>query len=267
MSTGSGIHAGHRQRMKERFLAGGLDGFSDHEVFELILFYAIPRRDVNELSHRLVEHFGSFRAVFDADYAELCSVEGIGENAATLIKLVAETFRRYALSDDNNPFIYDSLEKIGEYAVKLYVGVSVEKLYAMLFDNKMMLLDTVMLAEGAVNSVRVSTRTIAEKALKKNASSIILIHNHPNGTPYPSKEDKSFSTYLKELLANFDITLIDHIIVSGRFYRPVFEGEVGENCLASPTPFSYGERSVATGIRVSESIAAADIPYKGKEEQ
>lgn len=267
MSTGSGIHAGHRQRMKERFLAGGLDGFSDHEVFELILFYAIPRRDVNELSHRLVEHFGSFRGVFDADIEELCAVDGIGENAATLIKLMADSFRRYALGDGDKPFLYDTPKKIGDYAVKLYIGVSVEKLYAMLFDNKMMLLDTVMLAEGAVNSVRVSTRTIAEKAIKKNASSIILIHNHPNGTPYPSDEDVRFSNYLKDLLANFDITLIDHIIVSGRYYRPVFEGEVGENRLASSNPFSYGEKTLTTGIRVSEPVVAADILYKGKEEQ
>ncbi len=265
MSTGSSVHAGHRQRMKERFLAGGLDGFSAHEVLELILFYAIPRRDVNELSHRLVERFGSFKAVFDADYDDLCTVEGIGENAATLIKLMAESFRRYAFGDSEDPFVYDTLDKIGEFAVKLYIGVSVEKLYAMLFDNKMMLLDTVMLAEGAVNSVRVSTRTIAEKALKKNASAIILIHNHPNGTPYPSDEDRRFSSYLKDLLSNFDITLIDHIIVSGRFYRPVFEGEVGESRFAASKPFSYGEKVLSTGIRVFEPAAAANIPYQGEE--
>ncbi len=228
MSTGSGIHAGHRQRMKERFLAGGLDGFSDHEILELILFYAIPRRDVNELSHRLVERFGSFKAVFDADY--------------------------------------EDLQKVGEYAVKLYIGVSVEKLYALLFDNKMMLLDTVMLGEGAVNSVHFSVRTIAEKALKKDASSIILIHNHPNGIPYPSDEDKRFSTYLKDLLSNFDIALIDHIIVAGRYYRPVFEGEMGENRFAAPKPFNYGEKVVPTGIRVYEPKAASDIPYKGNAE-
>ena len=266
MSTGSGIHAGHRQRMKERFLAGGLDGFSDHEVFELILFYAIPRRDVNELSHRLVERFGSFRAVFDADYEDLCKVDGIGENAAILIKLMSESFRKYALSDGKDVMLYDTLQKVGEYAVKLYIGVSVEKLYALLFDNKMMLLDTVMLGEGAVNSVHVSARTIAEKALKKDASSIILIHNHPNGTPYPSDEDRRFSAYLKDLLSNFDITLIDHIIVSGRYYRPVFEGEMGENRFAASKSFSYGEKILSTGIRVCEPKAASDIPYKGNAE-
>lgn len=267
MSIVGDVHSGHRQRMKERFLTGGLESFSDHEVFELILFYAIPRRDVNELSHRLVERFGSLRGVFDADHDELCSVEGIGENAATLIRLISSSFRRYALGDSEIPFIYDSLRKVGEYAVKLYVGVAVEKLYAMLFDNKMMLLDTVMLAEGAVNSVRVSTRTIAEKAFKKNASSIILIHNHPNGTPYPSEEDVRFSSYLRDLLSNLDITLIDHIIVSGRYYRPVFEGETGENVLASSKPFSYGDRSANSGIRVFEPMAAADIPYKGIKEE
>ena len=99
MSTPGGVHSGHRQRMKTRFLTGGLDSFRDHEVFELILFYAIPRRDVNELSHRLIERFGSLKGVFDADFDDLCSVDGIGENVATLIKLIAATLRRYALVD------------------------------------------------------------------------------------------------------------------------------------------------------------------------
>lgn len=267
MSNVSSVHTGHRQRMRERFLAGGLDGFSDHEVFELILFYAIPRRDVNELSHRLVEHFGSLRGVFDADIGELCAVDGIGENAAILIKLMTESFRRYALGDEDMPFVYDTLKKVGEYAVKLYIGVAVEKLYAMLFDNKMMLIDTVMLAEGAVNSVRVSTRTIAEKALKKNASSVILIHNHPNGTPYPSEEDANFSKYLRDTLATLDITLIEHVIVSGRYYVPVFEREAGESSLAAPKNFFYGDTVSETGIRVSDPVAAAGIPYKGKRMQ
>lgn len=262
----SGVHSGHRQRMRERFLSGGLEGFSDHEVLELILFYAIPRRDLNELSHRLVETFGSFKGVLDADYEDLCKIEGIGENAATLIKILAESLRRYALSDED-VFVYDNLEKVGEYAVKLYIGVSVEKMYAMLFDNRMKLLDTVMLGEGAVNSVRVSTRTVCEKAIKKNASSIILVHNHPNGTPYPSDEDKRYSTFLRDFLANFDITLIDHIIVSGRYYRPVFEGETRENKFAAVSSFSYGSGIAPTGIRVAEPSVAAGINYSENNEE
>ena len=173
--------------------------------------------------------------------------------------------RRYALSDED-VFVYDNLEKVGEYAVKLYIGVSVEKMYAMLFDNKMKLLDTVMLGEGAVNSVRVSTRTICEKALKKNASSIILVHNHPNGTPYPSDEDKRYSSFLRDFLANFEITLIDHIIVSGRYYRPVFEGETRENKFAAAPSFSYGS-GAPTGIRFAESAVAAGINYSENNEE
>ena len=190
------------------------------------------------------------------------AVEGIGENAATLIKIMSSAWRRYALGDDKVTFVYDTLEKVGEYAVKLYVGVSVEKVYAMLFDNKMKLLDTIMLAEGAVNSVRVSARTIIDKAIKKNAAAVILIHNHPNGNPYPSSEDERFSSYLKELFSTLDINLIDHVIVSGRFYRPVFEGELGENKLASKNTFSYGKASLANGVRVFELKVASSIPYE-----
>ncbi len=266
MSGNGDIHAGHRQRMKERFLANGLEGFSPHEAIELMLYYAIPRRDVNELSHRLIERFGSYKGVFDADYEDLLSVEGVGENAAILFKLMAAGWRRYALYDERMPFLYDKLEKIGNYAVKLFIGTSVEKLYVMLFDNKMMLLDTVKLAEGAVNYVSVPPRIIVEKAFKKNAASVVLIHNHPSGLPNPSEEDIGYSRYLKGLLTGVNINLIDHIIVSGRYYRPVFEGEVGENRFVSPVNFTYGPPPDATGIREAVDLVAADVPYKGNDE-
>lgn len=267
MSGNGGIHAGHRQRMKERFLANGLEGFSPHEAIELMLYYAIPRRDVNELSHRLIEKFGSYKGVFDASYEDLLSVDGVGENAAILFKLMAASWSKYALYDERAPFLYDKLQKIGNYAVKLFIGASVEKLYVMLFDNKMMLLDTVKLAEGVVNSVSVPPRIIVEKAFKRNAASVVLIHNHPSGLPNASDEDISYSRYLKGLLSGVNINLIDHIIVSGRYYRPIFEGELGENTLNSPVNFTYGPKPDATGIRIAEDlVAAADVPYKGNDD-
>ena len=264
MSGNGDLHSGHRQRMKERFLTNGLEGFSSHEVIELMLFYAIPRRDVNELSHRLIERFGSYNAVFEADYEDLLSVEGIGENAAVLIKFMSAAWRRYALVDEHQPYLYDSLKKIGEYAVRLYVGVSVEKIYAMLFDNKMMLLDTVKLAEGSVNSVRISLRTIIDKAIKKNASSIVLIHNHPNGSPYPSDADIRFTNSIKDLLYNVDINLVDHIIVSGKYYRPIFQGETKENALASSVIVTEGNPFLPDN---ELGRAASDIPYDRGTEQ
>lgn len=264
MSGNGDLHSGHRQRMKERFLTNGLEGFSSHEVIELMLFYAIPRRDVNELSHRLIERFGSYKGVFDADYEELLTVEGIGENAALLIKFISASWRRYVMVDEHQPYLYDSLKKIGEYAVRLYVGVSVEKIYAMLFDNKMMLLDTVKLAEGSVNSVRISLRTIIDKAIKKNASSIVLIHNHPNGSPYPSDADIKFTNSIKDLLYNVDINLVDHIIVSGKYYRPIFQGETKENALASSVIATEGNPFLPDN---ELGRAASDIPYDRGTEQ
>ena len=265
MSGNGDIHAGHRKRMKERFLANGLEGFSPHEAIELMLYYAIPRRDVNELSHRLIERFGSYRAVFDADFEELISVEGVGENVAILFKLMAAGWQKYAMCDDQTPFLYDSVQKIGNYAVRLLVGASVEKLYAMLFDNKMMLLDTVKIAEGTINELKAQPRIIVEKAFQKKASSIVLIHNHPNGTAYPSEADLKYSRYLKDLLSTMGLELVDHIIVSGRFYRSAFAGEIDDSCLVAPANLSYVKHK-NSGTKEADDLVASAIPYKGTRE-
>ncbi len=254
MSTDSGIHSGHRARMRERFLVSGLDNFRDHEALELLLYNAIPRKDINELAHSLIEHFGSFRAVFDADYDELCAINGVGKGTAVYIKMLTEFYRRYALSGSEAEYVYDELYKVGEYAVRLYIGVSVEKVYAMLFDNQMKLLDTVMLAEGAVNAVRVSGRMITERAIKKGAATIILIHNHPNGTPYPSPEDIKFSRYLYELLDKLDIYMAEHVIVSGRFYRPVLGKDNEKKLAAASIPFKYNGEAAPDGVRIADFL-------------
>ncbi len=96
-----GIHSGHRARVKQRFLRGGLDSFDDHQVLELLLFYALPQRDVNELAHALLNHFGTLSAVFDAPEQELLQVPGIGENAAVLVKLLPQIARRYLISKES----------------------------------------------------------------------------------------------------------------------------------------------------------------------
>jgi DNA repair protein RadC len=263
MSGNGDIHAGHRQRMKERFLVNGLEGFSPHEAIELLLYYAIPRRDINELSHRLIERFGSYQGVFDADYEDLLSVDGVGENAAILFKLMAACWRKYALNDGVQPFLYDSAEKIGNYAVRLFIGASVEKLYVMLFDNKMMLLDTVKIAEGAVNSVSAPARLYVERAFKKNAASIVLIHNHPNGSANASNEDICYTHNLKSVLKGVGIDLLDHIIVSGKYYKPIFGGVQGEVQLASKANFDYDPNLDNKDIREASLAVAADIPYQG----
>lgn len=112
-----GVHDGHRERMKSRFVEAGLDGFNDHNALEMLLFYAVPRKDTNELAHRLLKNFGSLAAVFEASHAELMHVDGIGENAATLIKFIPEISRRYLLTKSLPNKVIRRNEDAGEYFV------------------------------------------------------------------------------------------------------------------------------------------------------
>jgi DNA repair protein RadC len=258
-----GIHQGHRERKKAQFLRYGLEPMADHEVLELLLFYALPRVDTNPIAHALMERYGSLSAVLAAPVEDLQKVDGIGENAAILFKLMAACWRKYALNDGVQPFLYDSAEKIGNYAVRLFIGASVEKLYVMLFDNKMMLLDTVKIAEGAVNSVSAPARLYVERAFKKNAASIVLIHNHPNGSANASNEDICYTHNLKSVLKGVGIDLLDHIIVSGKYYKPIFGGVQGEVQLASKANFDYDPNLDNKDIREASLAVAADIPYQG----
>ena len=115
-------HALHRTRMRTRFLQAGAETFADHELLELLLYYAIPRRDTNATAHALLEHFGSFDKLFAASVAELTQVGGIGENAAVLLKTVFECYRRLTVLPENET-VFHTFEQIGDYLVKLYAGV------------------------------------------------------------------------------------------------------------------------------------------------
>lgn len=249
------IHAGHRRRMKERLIRYGYESFSPHEIIELLLFYAIPQKDVNELSHRLIERFGSVTGVLEADFGDLLTVDGIGENTAALFRLVCETLRYYSLENCEKPAVYDSIDKIGQYFVNLFVGLTVERSYAMLFDNRMRLIDTVLIAEGSVNSVGLPPRVIAEHVIRRNASAIVITHNHPHGTAIPSNDDYSLTFSLEQTLKNIGITLIEHLVVSGKFYTPIL-GARKKALLAADSPAADTERFY--GNRSYGAAAAAD---------
>ena len=115
-----GTHDGHRARMKARFVRCGLDNFDDHSVLELLLFYAVPRRDVNELAHALLDHFGTLDAVFEASFEDMMQVPGAGENVATLLTLVPQVSRRYQLAKRRQQKLLRSSEEAGRYLVPLY---------------------------------------------------------------------------------------------------------------------------------------------------
>lgn len=225
-------HEGHRARLKERFLKEGLDSFNTHEVVELMLYYAIPQRDVNETAHLLVERFGSLSGILEADIDDLTEVDGVGAHAATMFKLICAVTRRYAVERGSAELRYTSIGQIGKYLVGLYIGVTVERAYILLFDNSMKLLDVINAGEGVINSVNITPRFVIEKVLKRGASVVVLAHNHPNGVATPSREDIALTMQLRQLLDVCGITLLEHFIVSGNYYNVVLG--LNERKLNSP---------------------------------
>lgn len=209
-------HEGHRQRMKNRFLTHGLDNFDDHNVLELLLFYALPRGDVNELAHELINRFGKLADVFDAPIEELKKVNGVGDNTATLIKLIPQICRRYMISrsvSGDDIHITDS-KKAGAFIVPYFYGEREETVYMICLDAKCKVINCRMLFRCEVNSANVSIRKIVETALAYKATSVILAHNHPSGIAIPSREDERTTERVMEALKAVDIILADHIVVA-----------------------------------------------------
>lgn len=221
------IHAGHRERLRERYDRSGMDDYADHEVLELLLTYAIPRGDVNRQAHALVERFGSVAGVLDALPEEICEVEGLGPNAARFLTMMPSVFRRYALGKVTTTRTMDTLAAIGEYLMALYTGITFERVYLLLFDNSMGLIDCVHLADGSVNCSNVTVRRIAELALFKHASGVVLVHNHPRGLAIPSGSDHQVTQTVESALETLGVPLLEHIIVTENRYAPVVKQHRG----------------------------------------
>ena len=220
-------HAGHRNRLRERFVRSGLDDFADHEILELLLTYAIPRVDVNGHAHRLIDRFGSVANVLDALPEELAQVDGIGPAAVKFLTALPAVFRRYALnkSSPGNPL--DTMAKLGEYLHALYVGVTFERVYLLLFDNGMRLIDCCHLDDGAVNCSKVTVRKVAELCLRKHAACAVLAHNHPMGLAIPSGSDLEVTRTVDQALEIIGVPLLEHIIVTENSYAPVLRHNKG----------------------------------------
>lgn len=208
------VHDGHRERMKKKLLEQGLDVFDDHNVLELLLFYSMPRKDTNPLAHELLNTFGSLEALLEAPEEELSKVNGIGENTVTLLKLIPEVSRRYVMDKNRFDNILDSTKKAGEYLAARYMYERDEVVYALCLDAKCKVICCKELFRGVANSAEISTRKIAELALAKNATSIIISHNHTSGIALPSIEDEITTKKLKTALNSMGISLADHIIVA-----------------------------------------------------
>jgi len=210
-----GVHDGHRERLRSRFREHGLENFNELNTLEILLFYAIPRRDTNPIAHALLDKFGSLDAVLNATLPELMQVPGVGENAAMLISLVPQVYRNSKVSLGKEINQITSSEQAGKYFVPRFLLEKEEVLLMVCLDDQKRVIKCVEVSRGTINSVPVNTRRIIEHAIKNTASSVIIAHNHPNGIALPSKEDDAVTMSISRAFSTVGISLDDHIVVAG----------------------------------------------------
>lgn len=209
------LHDGHRMRMRNRYLKEGIDSFEPHEILELLLYYAIPRKDINELAHKLIDKFGSISNVFDADVESLKQVDGIGENAAILLSMIPQLSRIYNQSKWDRKTSLASVDAVGQYAIAMYTGKNDEEFGIICLDSNRHVHYSGIIIKGTVNQAEAYPRKVVSEVLKHNAVNVILTHNHPGGSIMPSTGDREATKNIVTALEAIGVNVLDHIIVSG----------------------------------------------------
>ncbi len=209
------IHQGHRKRVKEEFLARGLNGMSEHRVLELLLFYAIPQGDVNPLAHALVDRFGGLEGVFHATVEQLMQVKGVGLNTATLIQLVPAVAGYYMGRQAEVNTVLTELWQFRELLMPLFFGQREEVAYLLCMDGKNKLINYYRVGEGVADQLSLTVRKVAEVALVSGATRVAMAHNHVSGIAIPSGADLKTTEMLWEFLMISQVELIDHFIIAG----------------------------------------------------
>ncbi len=204
---------GHRQRVTQRFLSEGLEGFEDHEILEYILFYVLPRIDTRPVARRLLDAFGSLSGVLEASAFDLKQVEGIGERTAVYLSVFPEMLRAYQRSRmGSRPSIKTVKDACG-FARSLLLGKAYEQFYVVWLDTQNRVIHFERLSEGGSSESPVYLNKLAAGALRHKAVKGIVAHNHPGGDPAPSKADISVTIDIAKALGTLGIELLDHIIV------------------------------------------------------
>ena len=219
------IHCKHRQRMKEKLLADG--EFASHELLELLLSFAIPRKNTNEIAHRLIDRFGSLESVFNAPCEEVAAVRGMGLHSALMLRTVAATWRRVREENDSKK-TFDTMDKLTEYGTALFEGMTCESVYVLLLDSQLRMVDTVCLADGSGSDAEVRLGGIAACPVSERCVAAVVYHNHPDGNPNVSEADRDFAARTAELFAMQGIEVIEHIVVTGKKFL-MLVGESKEN--------------------------------------
>lgn len=205
---------GHRQRLKDRFENLGAAGLHAHELLELLLSYAISRKDVKPLAKGLLQRFGNLRAVLDAPVPELTAVAGIGRHAALLLKLTRDCSDVYLRMGMQHTDVISSPQDLLRYCRSRMAGMRDEQFRVIFLNAKNHVIADDVTAQGTVDQTAVYPRRVLEKALQYNAVALIFVHNHPSGVPEPSAQDRSLTASLVNAARSVGITVHDHIIIA-----------------------------------------------------
>lgn len=209
------IHAGRRERLRQRFLKQGMKGYADHEVLELLLTFALPRKDTNLIAHNLVKRFGSLAGVLEASYEDLQKVEGVGKHAAVLVNMMLPIGRCYLQSKQGDRAVLSSPKACKAYARSLLFGESVEKVMLIGLDAEHRVVAHCQVSSGDELEAPVSVRRVMAELLKWGANKAVICHNHPQGRAQASEDDRRLTSHLLTVLQPVGIELYDHVIIAG----------------------------------------------------
>ena len=227
-------HKDHRKRMKQQFIRGGIDQYEPHQVLELLLFFAIPQRDTNPLAHRLLDHFGDLASVLDADYEELCCIDGISEHSATLLVLCGQLLSRYHKEKKKRPK-FSNFDEINDYLCAQLTHEKCETLLLLSLNNRCQMINCTVVRTGTVTSTETSARELVQVALRDRATAVVVAHNHPAGLALPSAEDVDATKAFVAAFNMMEIDVLDHVIVTqddyysmrgSAYYAPLFSKAV-----------------------------------------
>jgi DNA repair protein RadC len=222
-------HLGHRRRLRDRFLKTGTDGLADYEIIELLLTFAVPRRDTKPIAKELFRRYENLQGVLEAPREELLTVPGIGENAAFLIKFFLEAPTCYLRERIRKRDYLHSAKDVLAYLKVSMMSFKHEVFKVIFLNAKNEIIHTETLHEGTLNQSMVYPRKIIEEALRYNASAMIFVHNHPSGHAKPSPQDHEITRNLVFASRMMDIDVFDHIIIGRNDYYSFAEaGQISQ---------------------------------------
>ncbi len=205
--------AGHRARLRKRLLEGGAEALGDHEVVEYLLMTAIPRRDVKPLARSLLKRFGSLPGVFNADPAALARHPGMGETSAAAIRIVTLAARRLAREAVREQPVLGSWQALIDYLTIDMAHLTVERVRVLYLNAQNMLIHDEHVGDGSIDEAAIHPREVIRRALDLGATALILVHNHPSGSPQPSRADIQITARIAEAGRLLGIVVHDHVII------------------------------------------------------